>query len=141
MYTSPWAGGEIHSVEQMWKRKHSPLPGLTGPLQAQSRAAGSQAVKCFHDFLQRGAPPALVSICQVKGGQRVREGKGAQVHYFHGRAERDSPWLKETRFCLFWHRRCFLGESSNQLWEPGRSFSCLQALATLKCKGPGVMAP
>lgn len=106
-------GREVRSsVEQMWKGKYSPLTGLTGPLRAQSRAAGSQAVKCFHDFLQRGAPPALVSICQVKGGQRVREGRGGQVHYSHGRAGHDSPWPKGTRFCLLWHRRCFLGNQA-----------------------------
>ena len=133
------------------KGKYSPPTVLAEALQAQSRAVGSQAVKCFHDLLQRGAPPMLVSICQAKGGQTVKEGKGDRLTIPTGGNTPgcDNPWPKGFSFCIFWHHKCFLEESSNQLFlrhplelcEPDGSLSCLQALAALHCKGPGMMTP
>lgn len=108
---------------------------LEGPRGLQSRAVGTQSVERGRDLLQRGAPQARVRICQAKEGWGVREGTAGQAT-LRPQAGWVAPSSGSTG--VIWS-----GEDTSgfryllALWEPGHSFSRLQAMATLTCKGPG----
>lgn len=70
-----WTSRGVGRERTVRKGKYSPPTRLTG---VQRRAVGSQAVECFHDLLQRGAPPLLVSICQAKEGRGSGTADGIQ---------------------------------------------------------------